>query len=257
MASNGRTKQCSGLAIKSVLMENPRSRAADCGRSGTGCQSQSQSGAGATLVHGGGLTVTSCGTVWRGRWLRAAHVFRSGNKTMTSKLPVVRQIDWRLVPLQLAAGATCIALTHLVLGPGNIARSLTIGSGIYLLYSMGSRAIITAPHRRGVQLAACERFAEAIAQYERSYRFFCAYPWVDKFRGVVLMSPSALPFREMALLNMGFCYAQLGDAAKSKECYQAAQQVSPDSAIAKAALAMIETFESNGGPKSGNGGGSQ
>ncbi len=30
---NGLTKQCSGLAIKSVLMESPRSRAADCDRS--------------------------------------------------------------------------------------------------------------------------------------------------------------------------------------------------------------------------------
>jgi hypothetical protein len=29
----GRTRQCSGLAIKSVPMESPRSRAADCGRS--------------------------------------------------------------------------------------------------------------------------------------------------------------------------------------------------------------------------------
>ena len=37
-----RTKQCSGLAIKSVLMESPRSRAADCGRSATEAQSQSR-----------------------------------------------------------------------------------------------------------------------------------------------------------------------------------------------------------------------
>ena len=47
----------------------------------------------------------------------------------------------------------------------------------------------------------------------------------------------------MALLNIAFCHAQLGNGELAKEYYQKTLHEFPDSGMAKASLNMIETFE--------------
>jgi hypothetical protein len=45
----------------------------------------------------------------------------------------------------------------------------------------------------------------------------------------------------MALVNMAFCYSQLGDGLKSKELYEKTLIEYPDSQIAKTALSLYES----------------
>jgi len=47
----------------------------------------------------------------------------------------------------------------------------------------------------------------------------------------------------MALVNIGFCHGQLGNAELAKEYYQKALQEFSDSVMAKASLNMIEAFK--------------
>ena len=84
---------------------------------------------------------------------------------------------------------------------------------------------------------------------QRSLRAVAMHPWIDRYRSIVLMSCSAISYREMALVNMGFCYGQIGEAQKAKECYQAAVDAFPSSAMAASALRMIDTFEFKGKPE--------
>ncbi|MDH3639811.1 MAG: hypothetical protein OES09_15310, partial [Gammaproteobacteria bacterium] len=42
----------------------------------------------------------------------------------------------------------------------------------------------------------------AIDQFQRSYDFFSKHYWLDKYRGVTMMSPSIWSYREMALMNI-------------------------------------------------------
>ena len=58
-----------------------------------------------------------------------------------------------------------------------------------------------------------------------------------------MMSPSAMSYREMALINIAFAYSQIGNGIKAKEYYQQTQQEFPDSGMANAALKMIESVE--------------
>ena len=56
-----------------------------------------------------------------------------------------------------------------------------------------------------------------------------------------MMSASAISYREMALCNIAFCYSQLGDGQKAESYYRRALDEFPNSALAVAALRMIES----------------
>lgn len=48
-----------------------------------------------------------------------------------------------------------------------------------------------------------------------------------------------MAYREMALINMGFCYAQTKQGDKARDCYKRTLQEFPGNQIAEAALNML------------------
>ncbi len=162
---------------------------------------------------------------------------------MNSKTPFVRQVSWPLVVPQFLAIIASVTIVHTVLRPDKFVHSLMLGCAIYIAYSIGSRQIIASAHRTGIRLSKQGKFQEAISQYERSYQFFAKHKCVDRFRSLVLMNPSAISYREMALVNIAFCHGQLGNAELTKEFYEKALQEFPNSGIAKVSLNMIDTFQ--------------
>ena len=138
---------------------------------------------------------------------------------------------------QLFAMIAAIGGMHLLLRDWLL--SMILGASIYLAYSFGSRYILAAAHRAGIRLSRHGRFKEAIACYEQSYDFFSRYHWIDRYRSVVLMTPSAISYREMALINIAFCHGQLGNGDAAKQYYEKALDEFPDSVMARAGLGMV------------------
>jgi tetratricopeptide (TPR) repeat protein len=169
-----------------------------------------------------------------------ANPYASPVTTNHSGAPTVRPVSWR---------ATIIQLT--VLGGLSLAAWLTTSSiraialvaAAYLAYSFVARFFIAGAHRRGVVRVRMGRYEEAIPAFEESYAFFARHPWVDRYRALTLLSAAAMNYREMALCNLGFCFAQIGDAKKAKEYYLKALSDFPDSILASASLRMIEAGE--------------
>src|SRR5688572_16583375 len=123
-----------------------------------------------------------------------------------SRMPVVRQISWPAVLPQLAVLGGLIALgTYVTQTSGGV----VLGAAIYLAYSICSRLLIARAHRRGMRFFRKQQYAAAIEAYQESYEFFARNPWIDQYRAIVMMSPSAISYREMALCNIAFCYTQL------------------------------------------------
>ncbi|MEX2316199.1 MAG: tetratricopeptide repeat protein [Pirellulales bacterium] len=56
-----------------------------------------------------------------------------------------------------------------------------------------------------------------------------------------MLSASAMSYREMALCNMAFCYAQAGDGQRAKDVYRQAIDLFPSSELARAGLRMLES----------------
>lgn len=160
---------------------------------------------------------------------------------MNAKTPVVRRISWPLAIPQLLAMVIAIAAIELIIRPATFYHSILWGCAIYLVYSFGSRFLLTRAHRQGMQLTKSGKYQEAIAAFEKSYQFFSRYDWIDRYRFVTLMNPSAMSYREMALINIGYCYVQLGKKEEAREYYQKTLAEFPHSELAKNYLKILET----------------
>ena len=126
---------------------------------------------------------------------------------MTSSVPIIRQIAWLSLLLQLGIFLLLVGIAHLLGAPD----ALIAGAIAYLAASLILRSMIPLHHRRGIRLYRKERFAEAVPHFFKSYDFFARHAWVDRWRALTMLSPSRISYREMALLNAACCLAQSGE----------------------------------------------
>jgi tetratricopeptide (TPR) repeat protein len=156
---------------------------------------------------------------------------------MNSKVPILRQISWiSIIPQFMIMGIILIIWILLNVSDPFLNMILT-----YLIISISLRFLIPHDHRKGMSLVKQEKFAEAIDFFEKSYAFFSQHNWIDKFRFVTLLSSSRMCYKEMALVNIAFCYGQIGNGLKSKEYYERTLLEYPDNGIAKAGLNLINS----------------
>jgi hypothetical protein len=148
---------------------------------------------------------------------------------------------------QLLTLAVSIGIFSLSLGFG--VHALLWGAGCYLAYSFGSRAMLLRHHNAGMAALHQARWGEAIVHFRASFEFFSEHSWIDRYRAITMMSPSAASYREMALLNVAFCHAQLGNGPAARAAYERVSREFPDSPLAKSTLRLIESVaqESSGG----------
>ena len=140
-----------------------------------------------------------------------------------------------------------VGLAHLVFG-GAWSEAFLIGAGLYLVYSSGSRAILAREHKAGMRLTKRGGFAEAIPHYEKSLAFFERHAWVDRWRALTMLSSGRLSYREMALVNIAFCYSQVGEGEKAEAYYRRTLADFPDSVIARTALRLMESVRGGSVP---------
>lgn len=159
---------------------------------------------------------------------------------MTSPPPMIRRISWVAVIPQFIALALAISLGQL-LSPAKPSNGMLWGAAVYLFYSFGSRMLIPRDHRAGIALSRQQRFADAIPRFQQSLEFFDRHDWIDSYRSIVLMSPSAVSYREMALANIAFCYSQIGDGEQARSYYEKCLQRFPESGLAITALRMMDS----------------
>jgi len=129
--------------------------------------------------------------------------------------------------------------------------ALTVAMITYLAISNILERGIPRNHRKGVLLSKKGDYLHAIEEFQKSYDFFTKHSWIDKYRYITLLSSSRIPYTEMSLVNIAFCYAQTGERDLAKHYYKKALELFPDSEMAKSALNMIATLE-NGPSNSAN-----
>jgi tetratricopeptide (TPR) repeat protein len=162
---------------------------------------------------------------------------------MPSPVPAVREIAWVSVVPHLAVMSLLVFVSYEFLTPDRLAASLASGAGIYLLYSLLSRRLVTRRIRRGFRLLKQQAFPEAIAEYEKAYDFFSRHAWLDRFRYLTVLSSSAYSYREAALCGIAFAYSQMGDAANAVKFYRRALTEFPDCSIAQTSLKAMGGLE--------------
>ncbi len=154
--------------------------------------------------------------------------------------PRIKQISWAGVMAQVVFMMSLLVGLDAWLGKGKGATPALI---VYLVYTACSRMILSKDHRRGIQLVRTGKYDEAIVKFRDSETFFRARPWLDKYRAIILMSPSALSYLEMALVNIAFCHAAAGRKEEAKASYERALKEFPQSGLAILGLQRLQNVD--------------
>ena len=160
---------------------------------------------------------------------------------MASKQPIVKQTAWLSLIPQLLILGVCIFLASLT-GTQNPAIMGALG---YIVASVLLRKKVTLHHRSGMTHFRNEEFSSALNSFQQSYDFFSLNRWIDDWRYITLLSSSRISYREMDLLNMAYCYGQLGEGDKARKFYERTLTEFPNSAMAKAAINMLDSVTPN------------
>lgn len=166
---------------------------------------------------------------------------------MPQPMPVVREIHWPGVIPQVIAISVIALIVHVCVATLDLPKIVCAAALIYLIICRSLRAIFVRDHKLGILEYRAGHFEAAITHFEASHRFFAAHRWLDRWRSPLMGVASWNPYRVIALANMAYCHAQLGDGAKAIELFEAVLREVPDHTVAKASLNMLRAsrgFES-------------
>lgn len=162
----------------------------------------------------------------------------NGIKGNSEHLKPVRQTSW-LLTIPFAIFIVCLFVCSNYYSDSKIWRFGVLP--IWFVFLLLTQQWIPISHRKGIKFLRKGLFDDAIPLFEKSYGFFKKNEWIDRYRGITLLSFSRTSFTEMALLNIAFCYGQDGNVNKAIEYYEKALSQFPKSEIAKTSLKMCES----------------
>ena len=153
-----------------------------------------------------------------------------------SKIPIVHPLSWLNVSVTLGLLVVFVAIGAALGGvPGALAGTLG-----YLLVSQVLRKAFTRYHSRGIRYCKRLEFDKAIPEFEKSMKFFQDHEWVDRYRAVTVFSVSEMTYREMAMVSLGFCHAQIGDGVTARGWYAQCLKEYPENMMAQSALRFLD-----------------
>ncbi len=116
---------------------------------------------------------------------------------------------------------------------------------ILTAYKLVVRYTITNNLIKGLRLTKDREFKEAIGLFEQVYDYFDKHPFLDKYRSLILLSTSSYSYKELALLNIAFCYTQLGDKTNATKYYNECLKLNPNNGPAKTSLTQLKRKKIN------------
>jgi tetratricopeptide (TPR) repeat protein len=158
---------------------------------------------------------------------------------MSIKMPMAQLRSWiSMIPQILIIGILMIIFYLL-----GFEDYFTFGIITFLILFLLLRNLVAIYHRKAIGLIKKQKFEEAVPIFEKSVQFFTKHSLVDKLRYITLLSSSKLSYREMGLCNIAFCYGQIGNGKKSKECYEEILKEYPENGMAISALNMLDSMK--------------
>ena len=113
----------------------------------------------------------------------------------------------------------------------SVTNYIIVGLALYFLLSIYLKILIPRWHRKGVFYVKKGALQDAILAFEKSYDFFRGNQWVDRYRAFILLSTSQLSYMEMALVNIIYCYQQLGDQNMARKYIKKLKEEFPDNKL--------------------------
>ena len=157
------------------------------------------------------------------------------------KTPIIRAIERpRIIPSLVAIGLVSFAFKTLA-QLNDWALSFLLGYLFITAYRFLVRFTLTKYHAKGIRMMKAGRFHEAIDAFQESFGFFDKYSFLDRWRSFVFLMPGKYDYKEMALLNLGYIYGQIGEGHSAEEVYKKCLDLYPNNGIAESALNLLNS----------------
>jgi hypothetical protein len=143
---------------------------------------------------------------------------------MAQKIPKIRTTNIFYFIPQIAIILIIILILKTLYAPYYILTGLSL----YFLISIYLKVLIPKWHRKGIYLLKKGKPDLAILAFQRSYQYFRKYQWIDKYRAFTLLSTSSFSYCEMALMNMIFCFEQMGDKKSAQKFHNILKENFPN-----------------------------
>lgn len=152
-----------------------------------------------------------------------------------TKTRIQRPIDWRHASLNLVVLIMVCALGYYF----DKSNGILLATALFLITAFSLRSWLGYHHRKGVYHCRQGDWNAAIAEFSQSLMFFEKNRWLDRFRGLTMLS-SGHSYIEMALISLGYCHIQLDCPEKAFQYYQNCLQKFPDSQMARNGLLHLD-----------------
>lgn len=143
---------------------------------------------------------------------------------MATKIPKIRTTNF----FYFIPQAAILVLIVLILRQLKVPQFELLGLSLYFMISIYLKVLIPKWHRKGIFLLKKGKLDMAILAFQRSYQYFQKYPWIDKYRAFTLFSTSSISYAEMALMNIIYCFEQLGDTESARKFHKMLQDKYPN-----------------------------
>lgn len=148
---------------------------------------------------------------------------------MARKIPVIRNTNYFYFIPQIGILSFIIYALYYF----EVSHYLILGVSLYFLLSIYLKVLIPKWHRKGIFYLRKGELEASILTFQKSYQYFQKYPWIDQYRAFTLFSTSQLSYSEMALMNIIYCYEQLGDKKNAQKYLKILRQQFPNNKFAQ------------------------
>lgn len=129
------------------------------------------------------------------------------------KRNIIKHYNWFLLFPQIAI----FGLLALFLRLLEVPKYFLLALSLYLMLSGYLKIMIPKWHRKGLFYLRKGELEGAVFAFEKSYNFFAKNQWIDVYRAFTLFSISKLSYREMALINIIYCYQNMNKPKEAEK----------------------------------------
>jgi tetratricopeptide (TPR) repeat protein len=142
------------------------------------------------------------------------------------KVKTIRPRNWLYEWIVIAEEVIIFAIWLMILK--SWPHAVIMGGLTYLTLAWTLRLTLQRHHRKGMKYLQQGNYEAASKAFESSYTFFTTHSWIDRYRFITMFYSNAVPFRQMALNNLGLCYLYMNEGAKALEVFQKLAEINPD-----------------------------
>ena len=134
-----------------------------------------------------------------------------------------------------------LIIAYFIFSPYLGSYAIVVGILIFFAYRTLCNRVFLRHIRRSNKYMKSGNYALAIPEAEIVLAFFTKYPWIDRYKNLLLLRKTPRTLREDALRVIAICYDRLDDVDRANTYFERTVKEYPDSKLALYSLQQFQT----------------